>query len=119
MALYGCSGGGGGSNRIVFLYTLYTLVSSSADLWSDDGKTWTFTLTAPKEVVFTVTVTSDYSHEETITVDGSSFTNGDTIAAGSHTVTVTINGYHYGTTKTGTLNITGASTSMPTLTLVS
>ena len=116
MALYGC--GGGGSKRVVFLYTLYTLVSSSADLWSDDGTTWTFTLTAPKEVIFTVTVTSDCSHEETITVDGSAFTNCDTIAAGTHTVKVTINGYHYGTTKTGTLSITGASAAMPTFILM-
>lgn len=118
MALYGCSGGGG-SNRPAVTYQLYTLVKSNEDLWGDDGRTWTFTLTAPKEVIFTVTVTSDHSHAEAITVDGASFTNGGTIAAGTHTVIVTITGYHYGVTKTGTLSITGTSKALPTLTLVS
>lgn len=115
MALYGCCGGGASKA----LYTLYTLTVTSGDLWSDDGTTRTFTLTASKSVDLTVTVTSSYTHEETITVDGSSFTNGDTIAAGTHTIVVNITGYHYGTQKTGTLVIMGKSKTMPTLSLVS
>lgn len=115
MALYGCCGGGAGKN----LYTLYTLASDNKDLWSDDGTTYTFTLTASKSVDLTVIVTSSYSHEETITVDNFSFTNGDTIAAGTHTVKVTVTGYHYGITKTGTLLITGKSAALPTLSRVS
>ncbi len=117
MALYGC-GGGSGKRSTTFLYVLYSY-TTNLDLWSDNGTTRTFTLTAQKDVGLTVTVTSDYSHEVTITVDGKTFNNGNTIAAGTHTVVVTITGYHYGTTKTGSLLITGMSSVMPTFTLVS
>lgn len=111
MALYRCCGGG------ATLYTLCTLTKTSDNLWQDDGTTYNFTLTASKSVELTVIVTSSQTHEETITVDDASFTNGGTIAAGTHTIKVRITGRHVGTVKTGTLSITGKSTAMPVLTM--
>lgn len=114
MAFY-CCGGGGASptfNRLLAIKS-----SPSADLWSDSGTTFTCTITNTESFVVTIEVQSDYSNEIAVTCDGTTVESSFTLEAGTHTILITITGYHYGTVKAGTLYVYGKTTSNPTVTL--
>ena len=52
-----------------------------------------------------------------VTCDGTTVESSFTLEAGTHTILITITGYHYGTVKAGTLYVYGKTTSNPTVTL--